>query len=176
MRKDLFIFGEQRFENQILLRAKFKAYDHGVIMIWKFGSLVVCTNKDNVAGFQTEGGIFWTGLCESVSLDARQRKIEPYQRNIKDPTVYLAYALSYLDIIEMSNESRFLALNRPTESSGGIFGTVSKYEVTSLREEAVILENRDDVSECLNTILPLIGVSFGHDVVKIKQVILEKIS
>lgn len=180
----LFDLAGQRIVNKILLTAKYLIPDQGVIEIWKFRSLEVFRPKDNTIDFCIRGNIFWKGLCEPAKWGILQRSIEPFNRkhfdpldqsDPPDPSLYLKCSLFFLEAKKLSNGSRFLTLKERKPSWYKAQRTANIIEIDALREEALVLEDIDELSKkSLGKLLPLMGVPF-IDVDKIKADIIKKI-
>jgi hypothetical protein len=179
----IFDLAGQRIVNKFLLTAKFHISDRGVIEIWKFRSLEVLHPKGSTIDFCIKGNIFWKGLCEPAKWGDLQRCIEPFNRkhldpldlsDPPDPSLYLKCSLFFLAAKDLSNKSRFLTLKERKPGWYKVQRTANIIEIDALREEALVLEDIDELIISLGKLLPLMGVPF-IDVKKIVPDIKKKV-
>jgi len=167
--KNVFNLAGQVLNAGILVNAQFSQGSCGRVDIFLFETLRLTEQEGKRIYITAAGGVnHWVGAQEPQDMSDEYRRLNPSNRG---GTCYLPQGFGGLDIIDTSNGSRFLSLNR-TWLVGEVSSSVDEEPE---QEVGVVLRDMNELSAYLEELLPRLGVP-QDNITEVKKDILAKLA
>ena len=164
--QDVFNLQARSFDNVIMLKSEYEEGRCGTVVIYLCRKLQLTKYGQELICKITEGSLAYEGAQEPVDWDDSQRKVDPWRR--EEPNTCLLRGFGALDIISISNGSCFLSLKEVYQSPDTVV-------IVKSIGKGFILQDDGDLKDCLDVVLPKIGVP-KTDVQKVGLEILSKLN